>query len=61
VLKRGKKKSKDGCAKYMTIACVCQGTTESSTSSNSMKPTPTIKTGCIEKINKRRAIDGKWF
>jgi hypothetical protein len=61
VIKRGKKKNKDGCGKYITLGYVRQGMVESSTSSNAMKPNPTIKTGCKAKINEWRAVDGKWF
>jgi hypothetical protein len=61
VLKRGKKKNKDGSTKYIILACVRQGTTESNTSSNATKPNPTIKTGCKAKVNVRWAVDGKWF
>jgi hypothetical protein len=61
VVKRGKKKSKGGGAKYITLACARQGTIERSTSSNAVKPNPTIKTGCKAKINARRVVDGKWF
>ncbi|XP_052198368.1 protein FAR1-RELATED SEQUENCE 5-like [Diospyros lotus] len=59
VRKRNSKKGDDGLLKYVTYACSREGQRSSETSS-SLKPTPTIKIGCLARITVASDVTGIW-
>ncbi|XP_052169880.1 protein FAR1-RELATED SEQUENCE 4-like isoform X2 [Diospyros lotus] len=59
VRKRNSKKNDDGSLKYVTFACSREGRRTSDTSS-SLKPQPTIKSGCLARLTAATDVMGTW-
>ncbi|XP_050379712.1 protein FAR-RED IMPAIRED RESPONSE 1-like [Argentina anserina] len=59
VKKRTSRKGDDGSTRYVTISCGRAGKFKSTTS-NSLKPRPSVKTDCNALIRLGKSPDGKW-